>query len=509
MDLHVSLEGPGDLAFRIYRQLRDAILDGRLRPGERLPPSRELARRLDVARNTVCVAYERLTAEGFLVARVGAGTFVGPEPVTRAEPRAAPQGRGVRPRAFWDSLSPNLSPDLSSDSPDSPGPSTGPPPVYDFRVGRPDGELFPLATWRRLVAGELRVSAVRTAGYREPTGHPGLREAIARYVGVSRSVRAHTEDVLVTQGAQQALDLVGRVLIEPGDRVAVEEPGYPLARLLFASLGAQVVGVPVDDEGLDVSALPADARLVYVTPSHQFPLGTPMSLARRAALLEWAARHDAVIVEDDYDSEFRFGERPLEPLQSLDRDGRVVYVGTFSKTLSPMLRLGFLVAPASLRPALRAARRLTDWHGDHTAQAALARFIDSGELSRHVRKATRVYAARRERILAALRDDLGDLLDLVPSTAGLHLCARLRPDALAMLGPDVPTGLARVLEKAHASGVAVESLADYCAEGASQAGLVLGYGAIPAERVAEGLRRLGRFLEGSAGTTTAAAPANP
>ncbi len=473
MDLHVSLGGPGDLALRIYRQLQDAILDGRLRPGERLPSSRELAGRLKVARNTVCVAYERLIAEGFLVARVGAGTFVGAEPVARATPRTAPTGHGVRPRPFWNSVAPGAFSAFS-----------GPQPIYDFQVGRPDGGLFPLATWRRLVAGELRASTVRAAGYGEPAGHAGLREAIARHIGVSRSVRARAEDVLVTQGAQQALDLVGRVLVGPGDCVAVEEPGYPPARSLFGCLGAQVVGIPVDDEGLDVSALPAAARLVYVTPSHQFPLGTPMSLARRAALLEWASRHGAVIVEDDYDSEFRFCERPVEPLQSLDRNGRVVYVGTFSKTLLPTLRLGFLVAPASLQPALRAAKQLTDWHGDPVTQAALARFIDSGELPRHVRRATRVYAARHERVLTALRGDLADWLVPVPSAAGLHVCARLRPE--------VSVDLDAVLDRAREVGVVVESLAAYHVGDRPHAGLVLGYGAVRTERIAEGLRLLAR-----------------
>ncbi|WP_405145853.1 PLP-dependent aminotransferase family protein [Sphaerisporangium sp. NBC_01403] len=473
MDLHVSLTGPGDRASRIYRELLEAILDGRLRPGERLPPTRELALRLQVARNTVAVAYERLTAEGFLVARVGAGTFVGTEPLTRARPRAAPTGSGVRPRPFWDSVPP-------------PAP-TVPAPVHDFRVGTPDGALFPLATWRRLIAGELRDSAIRAAGYDQPGGHPGLREAIARYVGVSRSVRAGPDDVLVTQGAQQALDLVGRVLIEPGECVAVEEPGYPPARLLFRSLGARVVPVPVDDEGLDVSALPAAARLVYVTPSHQFPLGTPMSLARRAALLEWASRRGAVIVEDDYDSEFRFSDRPLAPLQSLDRTGRVVYVGTFSKTLLPRLRLGFLVAPASLQPALRAAQQLTSWHGEYTVQAALTRFIDTGELPRHIRRATRVYAARHERIVTALRSDFADWLDPVPSAAGLHLCARLKPGA--------SIDLARVLNRARDLGVATDSLAGYCVGDRPQAGLVLGYGTIHTENIAAGLRLLARSFQ--------------
>ncbi|MET9300739.1 PLP-dependent aminotransferase family protein [Micromonospora aurantiaca] len=472
MDVHVSLAGPGDRATRIHRQLLEAILDGRLRPGERLPPTRELARRLDVSRNTVAVAYERLTAEGLLTARVGAGTFVAGEPVARARPRPAPAG-GVRPRAFWASA--------------EPAPTAAPRPGHDFRAGTPDTGLFPLATWRRLVAGELRTATIR-GGYADPAGHRGLRTAVARYVGLARAVRAGPEDVVVTHGAQQALDLIARVILEPGDRVAVEDPGYPPARRLFAGHGARVVPVPVDDEGIDVRALPGDARLVYVTPSHQFPLGVRMSPARRAALLDWAATRDAVIVEDDYDTEFRFSARPLDPLQTLDRAGKVVYVGTFSKTLLPMLRLGFLVAPASLRPALLSARQLTDWHGDHTTQAALARFIDSGELARHIRKATRVYAERRDLIDAALRSDLAGWLDPVPSTAGLHLCARLRPEA----GVDLPAVVARAAE----SGVTVREIADYQAGPPGPAGLVLGYGAVATADVPEGLRLLARSFRG-------------
>ncbi|WP_460346466.1 MocR-like pyridoxine biosynthesis transcription factor PdxR [Actinoallomurus acanthiterrae] len=448
MDPHISLDGPGDLASRIYRGLLETILDGRLRPGERVPPTRDLARRLQVSRNTVCVAYERLTAEGFLAARVGAGTFVAAGQAPGTRPRSAPSGGAVRPRPPWDALTPAPH-------------ATGPPAAYDFGVGRPDGDLFPLAAWRRLLAGELRASAVRAAGYGDPAGHAGLRAAIARYIGVSRSVRADADDVLVTHGAQQALDLIARVLLNPGDRVAVEEPGYPPARRVFAAAGARVTGVPVDEEGIDVTALPADARLVYVTPSHQFPLGTPMSAGRRTALLAWAARHGAVIVEDDYDSEFRFSARPLQPLQSLDRTGRVVYVGTFSKTLSPMLRAGFLIAPAALRPALRAARQLADSYGDPAAQAALARLIDSGELARHVHKAARIYAARRERLATALAEDFADRLTVVPSTAGLHLCARLRPDVradLAAVGDRAPPARrrrrdpGRLLRRAAAGG---------------------------------------------------------
>ncbi|TMR25589.1 PLP-dependent aminotransferase family protein [Nonomuraea turkmeniaca] len=463
MDLHVTLQGRGDLAAQVYRQLLDAILDGRLRSGERLPPTRDLARRLEISRNTVALAYDRLVADGFLEGRAGAGTFVSAEPVRG---RAAPKGV-VRPRAIWREL------DAPARTPDAP---------YDFRVGAPDPRLFPMETWRRLVARELRVGA---ATYGDSSGYEPLRDAISRHIGISRSVHAAPDDVLITNGAQQALDLIGRVLIEPGACVAVEEPGYPPARLLFRSLGARVAGVPVDAEGVDVQAIPNAARIVYVTPSHQFPLGTPMSMARRAALLAWAERRNAVVIEDDYDSEFRFGERPLEPLQSLDRAGRVIYVGSFSKTLLPMLRLGFLVAPASLAPALRMARQLSDWHGELPAQAALARFIDEGLLARHIRKATREYAARHAMIAETLHED--DRLRPVPSTAGLHLCARLAPGVSVRPAP----------------GLALERLESYCGETPAQQGLVLGYGAIGKDRIPEGLRLLRRSLR------MAAAPEAP
>ncbi|GIJ52182.1 GntR family transcriptional regulator [Virgisporangium aliadipatigenens] len=468
MEVHVSVSGRTDLAAQIYRQLHAAILDGRLRPGERMPPSRELASRIRVSRNTVAAAYERLTAEGFLEGRVGAGTYVCGAHVAKAtRARRAPVG-SIEPRALWRDL------DLSVRDP----------PLgceFDFRVGVPDPGLFPLDAWRRLVAAELRRDAFRAASYGEPSGHPGLRAAVARHLGTSRSVRVGADDVVVTHGAQQALDVIGRVLVDVGTCVAVERPGYAMARELFRTLGARVVGVPVDSEGLDVSALPAQARLVYTTPSHQFPLGTPMSLARRTALLAWAEHHRAAIIEDDYDSEFRYGDRPLEPLQSLDRSGRVIYVGSFSKTLSPMLRLGFLVAPASLRNAVRRAKQVTDWHTEVPSQAALARFIDDGLLARHIRRASRVYAERHALISTVLRRDFAPWFDVVPSSAGLHLCVLLRD------------GVTVDLDRARELSVGVADLSGY----GGGPGLVLGFGMIPAERIPEGLRRLGLCVGGA------------
>jgi GntR family transcriptional regulator/MocR family aminotransferase len=297
---------------------------------------------------------------------------------------------------------------------------------------------------------------------------------------VSRSVRAGAEDVLVTQGAQQALDLIGRVLLGPGAVVAMEEPGYPQARPLFRSLGARIVPVPVDEEGMDAAALPADAALVYTTPSHQYPLGTPMSLARRTALLDWASDHDAVIVEDDYDSEYRFSERPLEPLQSIDRNGRVIYVGSFAKTVLPMLRLGFLVPPASLRSALHSAKQLTDWYGDLVTQGAMAHFLDEGLMARHLRRATHEYAARHELINSTLNREFTDWLAVVPSAAGLHLCAKLI----------APVDLEAVRAVAARSGVELGWLAESCDTLPAQQGVVLGYGMVDPARIADGMRRL-------------------
>ncbi len=451
----MELSGRGDRTVRIYRALRQAIVDGRLPVGHRLPATRVLAADLGVARNSVTAAYERLVAEGYLTARTGAGTFVADvrsEPATRRAP-ADP----LRPRAGWTYSA-------------TPASATEPVPRYDFRTGMPDASLFPFETWRRLVAAELRVGANHPGRYGDPAGHPALRAAISRYVGYSRSLRVRPEEVVVTNGAQHALDLIGRVLVSPGDVVAVEDPGYPPARQVLASLGARVVGVPVDADGLVVDALPDRARVVCTTPSHQFPLGGAMSLTRRHALLAWAVQRPAAIVEDDYDSEFRHSARPLEPLHSLDTAGRVIYVGTFSKSMLPSLRTGFVLAPAPLRAALIAARQLGDSYGQVAVQAALARFIDEGLLARHVRRAGRAYRDRQARVVAALSGL--PQLSLVPAAAGLHVAALTS-------GPAGP-----VVAAARNRGVAVEDLGHY---GSDSTGFVLGFGAVDPALLDEGL----------------------
>ena len=461
MDLSVDLSHRGDRATVLYRALLDSLRGGRLRPGDRLPASRTLATDLGVSRATVSTVYERLVAEGHLETRVGAGTFVA---AVGASPTRRARRTTLRPRRSWD-----LRPHRVSGS--------EPTPTYDFRVGIPDPTLFPFDTWRRLLAAQVRRGS-EPGTYAAPEGHPALRAAVARHLAYSRGVQADPEDVVATHGTQQALDLVARVLLEPGDVVAVEDPGYPFARDLFASHGATVVPVPVDDEGLVVDLLPRRCRLVFTTPSHQFPLGPPLSLARRHALLAYAARHDAAIIEDDYDSEFRFVERPLDPLHRLDEDGRVVYVGTFSKSLLPSLRAGYLVAPPSLREALRAARQLTDGYGEPATQLALARFIDDGLLARHVRAAAKVYAERRRRVLEELAT-LG--LEVAPSAAGLHLTA-YHHDAVD------------VARRARSVGVALDTLSGYAAGPLARDGLVLGYGATVTESIRPGIRLLAPLL---------------
>jgi GntR family transcriptional regulator / MocR family aminotransferase len=414
MELHISLVGRQDLSGEIYRQLRRAIMAGQLRPGDPLPPSRELAKRLMVSRTTVTSAYERLAGEGFVTARVGAATIVSAHlaPV-RGRSKNSRIADALRARPVWDAIR-------------MPTVIFAPPPRFDFRSGLPDAALFPHDAWRRLMARQLRSEAKGPILYDRPAGNDRLREAIARHIAVSRGVAASAEDVVVTNGTQQALDIVARVLLAPGDHIAMEDPGYSLARMAFEALGLRVRGVPVDRDGIDVDVLPKQARAVYVTPSHQYPLGVSMTLARRLALLAWADRHNTAIIEDDYDSEFRFGERPIEPLRMLDTTGRVIYIGSFSKTLLPTLRLGFIVAPPSLREAMQKAKLVADWHTPTTIQAALAQFIDGGGFARHIRKAREVYRARHRLMTSVLRRDLADHLEVIPSTVGLHIAAVAR-----------------------------------------------------------------------------------
>nr|WP_230416614.1 PLP-dependent aminotransferase family protein [Micromonospora tarapacensis] len=468
------------MAGQIHRQVRAAILDGRLRSGEAVPSTRELAARLMVSRNTVTTAYDRLTAEGLLAARPGGRTYVvgRPKPERRVGPLAE---RPIRPRPIWAQQPEPV--DMSATNP-----------TYDFRPGLPDAGRFPFATWRTLLADTFRSIPGRSEAYHDPAGDPRLRAAVAQHIGVSRSVHATADDILITSGSQQAVDLIGRVLIEPGEVAVVENPGWLPPRTLWRTSGARVVSAEVDREGVVVEALPDQARVLFVSPSHQFPLGVPMSDRRRRALLDWARHSGAVIVEDDYDSEFRYGGRPVDPLHSLDPAGRVIYIGSFSKTLLPTFRLGFCVAPASLQPALRRAKYAMDWHTALPLQAALARYLDQGLFARHIRRMRRVYQARRDRIGLLLDRDLAHLLEPLPSVAGLHMTAWLRTPMGPADGGDRAADQV-VAARCRRAGLGLYPVSDFGSSGTVQPGLVLGYGAIDLNRIDKGLDLLRRCLE--------------
>ncbi|MDF1506347.1 PLP-dependent aminotransferase family protein, partial [Roseisolibacter sp. H3M3-2] len=365
-----------------------------------------------------------------------------------------------------------------------------------FRLGEPAVDAFPTALWARLTARRWRAGTIGL-GEGDPAGDPALRAAIATHVTAARGARCTAEQVLVVSGTQQALDLAARVLLDPGDAVWIEDPGYRGARAAFAAAGARLVPVPVDGEGLDVAAGEAaapGARLAYVTPSHQFPLGAVMSAPRRLALLAWARRADAWVVEDDYDSEFRYGGRPLPCLQGLDAErrapgesARVVYVGTFNKTLAPGLRMGYVVVPDALADAMRAARAASDRFAPTIAQGVLADFIGEGHYARHVRRARAAYAERQAALLEAAARELDALLALAPDAAGLHLVGRL------------PAGVRDVdaVAAASAAGVEVAAVSDHAlADGAARVdgrdALLLSYAGFDARALRAGVRVLRR-----------------
>ncbi|MDR5883028.1 PLP-dependent aminotransferase family protein [Caballeronia sp. LZ032] len=478
MDIHITLHGRRDLTGQIYAQLRAGIVEGRLAAHARLPSTRNLAAQLGVSRKTTLDVFERLIAEGFLRTRAGDGTFVADGLARLPGARAEPQSARARAAGIWRQLPERMT---------MPMPPAGEPLDCDFKGGVTDRTLFPHDAWRRCVNRALRTQARAdggVAGYRDPGGEQELRLGIARYLAFSRAVTCNWQDVLVTQGAQQALDLLARVVVRPGDVVAVEEPGYPPARALFASMGARLAHVPVDGEGIVVSMLPRNTRLVYVTPSHQFPLGMPMSLERRVALLEWAARRGAVIVEDDYDGEFRFEGRPMESLKSLDHAGLVAYVGTFSKTLFPDLRLGYVVPPPSLSVPLWQARQICDWHGCMLTQTALGAFMLDGEFARHLRRMHKAYAGRRARLLAHLNGALAPWFEPLPASAGIHLAARLK----------APGREDEIVAAARGVSVGIAGIRRFYAGQPTQQGVLLGYGGTAEAVIEEGMTRLAALL---------------
>ncbi|MGH9162776.1 MAG: PLP-dependent aminotransferase family protein [Vicinamibacteraceae bacterium] len=471
----------GSLQQRIYAEIRSAILDGILAPGTRLPSSRTLAADLDVSRTTMMLAFERLMAEGYLHARPGSGTFVAGE-----LPDDLLQGRASRRRG-----APNHPPisqrgaTLASTSPAA-WRLGGPPRA--FRIGTPALDLFPTRLWAQLVNRRLRSVTLSQLDYGGAGGIRPLREAIATHIQAARGTECDPDQIIVVAGAQSGLELACRILLDPGDSAWLEDPGYPGARGALVAAGARIVPVRVDRDGLDVEAgaqRASDARLAYVTPSHQFPLGVPMSLARRLALLEWANRAQAWIVEDDYDSAFRYSTRPVPCLHGLDTDGRVIYVGSFSKTLFPAVRLGFLIVPRGLCEPLLAMRRSAPAYPPLLDQIVLADFMTGGHFDGHLRRMRAAYRERLESLLTAADRYCHGRLHLRPVRTGLHAVADL---------DDVEAD--NVFDEAAARGVEVMPLSAYCMERASAAnGLVLGFGAVRGDELARGMERLGAAID--------------
>lgn len=392
------------LGAQLVRRLRIAIESGFFAPATRLMPSRVLAQRLGLARNTVTSALDQLVAEGYLEARVGAGTFV-TQSLRETRRRIAPGSRSLPRHAS------RLVPIEAAL--DAVGSSSGP-----LRVGAPSLASFPARTWQRLARKNL-ASAGAQFDYGEPSGLPALRQAISRHIAQFRGVVADPSRITIVEGTQGALQLAAFVLAQRGDVVAIEDPCYQLARVTFEAHGLILRGVPVDDDGARTSELPDTATLAYLTPSHQFPLGGTLPLARRTQLLEWARRIDAYVIEDDYDSEF--DAHPIPALQSLDRDERVIYVGTFSKTLAPGLRVGYVVVPEHLAQTFRFARALFGLGSSAHLQATLADFIAEGHFSRHIRRMTKIYERRRGILVSILSRGLTAGFAIGPAQTGLHV----------------------------------------------------------------------------------------
>ena len=464
----------GPLYRRVYHALKSMIRDGRLAPAARLPSSRELAADLRVSRNTVMLAYEQLLAEGYVVSRNRSTTSVANAlPSSAAPPSSRTQSQQPAPVSAYAQRLVKL---------------LGSPPVrssglrYDFRYGEPSIDEFPREIWRRLLAARARRAPRDAFGYADPAGYAPLRSALAEYLKRARGVVCEADQIVITSGSQQGFDLAARVLLDPGEVVAVEEPHYPGITIPFEAAGARIAFTPVDGEGLQTHRLPPRARLTYVTPCHQFPTGVIMPLERRLALLAWAGRTNSWVIEDDYVSEFRYEGHPLEALQSLDRDGRVIYVGTFSKTLFPALRIAYLVLPRSLVPSFVAAKWATDRFSATLPQEALTDFITSGQFERYLRRAGNRNAGKRRALIGALRQHFGDRVEIAGENTGVHL--------LVWLNDVRPRDLPAVIARARTAGVGLYSVAPFHTSPPPRAGLLFGYASLTETDIRAAIRRI-------------------
>jgi GntR family transcriptional regulator / MocR family aminotransferase len=471
---------------QIYEWFHRAIVSGQLQPGQRIPSSRTLALDLAVSRIPVLQAFEQLKAEGYLEGIVGAGTRV-----SRTIPQESIEG--------WQQLSRTRRHRRRARRRARPGlvPKGA---LWEawlglrgaFRAHLPAFEQFPVEIWSQLVFRHARRRGEELMRYDEQLGHRPLREVLTHYLRTVRALRCEPEQLMIVSGSQQGLYLCASVLVNRGEPVWIEEPGYPGAHQAFAAGRNRMVAVPVDAEGIDVAAGErrcARARLAYVTPAHQYPLGATMSLARRLQLLTWASKCGAWVVEDDYDSEFRQGLRPVAALQSLDEDARVLYVGTFSKSLHPALRLGYVVVPKDLVEAFAVARDAIDICPPTLLQAALADFIREGHFARHIRRMRLLYTDRCRTLVAALRVEFGERLTIVNGETGMHLVVLL------------PEGLSdtRVSQLAAEQGVSAMPLSRCCLRAPRSGGLVLGYGTVSTAQIPEGVRRLKTALDRATG----------
>jgi GntR family transcriptional regulator / MocR family aminotransferase len=478
----LARDGPMPLHRQLYEGLREAILTRRLAPGMRLPSTRTLASELGLSRYTVVDAFRQLSAEGYLEGQVGAGTCVArtlPDdllrPVLPASSAAVPM-RERRLRSQRSDGQMALGRPILATRRDQPRHS------QPFQVGVPALEAFPGDRWGRLVARHARAMPVSMRGYQDPAGYAPLRRAIASYLATARGVHCTAEQIIVVNGSQQGIALTAQVLLNPGEAVWMEDPGYPGAKGALLGAGARLIPVPIDAEGLDVEAgkaLGPEARLAFVTPSHQCPLGVTMSLNRRLALLAWASEAGAWVIEDDYDSEYRYSARPLAALQGLDTAGRVIYAGTFSKVLFPALRVGYLVVPRDLLEAFAAARLFADMHPPLLEQMVLAEFMLEGHFARHIRRTRLLYAERQAALLEAARP-LSHWLDVRAAEAGMHLLGWLP-------GGSDDQAIAQLAARHQ---VITYPLSHFCIEPSEQRALLLGYASVPIPAIREGVRRL-------------------
>ena len=489
MDLAVTLDDNSGVPLhrQLHEELRRSILSGRLPARSRIPSTRALALSLGVSRTTVTQCYEDLISEGYLQAAIGSGTFICqhlPEELLRAEPvRRSPKltpplKQPLRLSAYGNRAHNSARPERRRQDA-----------KLSFGHWRPAFKQLPLRHWRRLVSRHSRSNGRAVFDYSEDSlGFEPLREAIAAYLSRSRAVQCEPGQVLICSGAQRAVDLITRVLIDPGDAVAMEDPGYLGARQVFMAQGADLLPVRVDESGIVVKELHKNSnsniKLVYVSPSHQFPTGILLSLSRRLELLAWAAQQNAFIIEDDYDSEYRYGGRPVPALQGLDQNESVIYVGTFSKVLFPSLRLGYLVAPPRLVEILARAKWLVDRQSPLIEQYALTDFINEGHLERHIRRMRTLYDRRRNALVDAFSDYLPSRVSILGENAGMHLMARLRTELCDQ----------ELIARAAERGVEIVTARPYYLRSKYQGEFIFGYSNLSEARIREGIRKLSQVL---------------